>query len=172
MEIRGVYDGNGAALDYDYGRSQAHGPAQAGAPSERQSVGARRLFHPDTQGAATLSSLTGLPRQTAGHLEPGSRTTTTGFPTDHPTNKLTSEVVLTVREHLMGLANGAQLSETRADGWVTTHWLHDIPHSNYLVTIVVGAFDVVVKDGTDVPLRYRPGQGERLERTSARTSRC
>ncbi|MDE0883313.1 MAG: M1 family aminopeptidase, partial [Myxococcota bacterium] len=94
------------------------------------------------------------------------------FPSlDHPTNKLTSEITLTVRDHLMGLGNGGMLSESSKNGWTTTHWSHEIPHSNYLITVVVGQFDVIEDDSAHVPLRYLapPGQGERLQGTFGET---
>ena len=173
MEIRGVYDGSGAALDYDYDDRKLtvllkRAPRANGKASVRVDY-----FTKPQKGLYFIEPDEAYPDKPRVIWSQGeSEDNHHWFPgLDHPTNKLTSEVVLTVREHLMGLANGAQLSETRADGWVTTHWLHDIPHSNYLVTIVVGAFDVVVDDRADVPLRYLapPGQGERLERTFGET---
>jgi aminopeptidase N len=90
---------------------------------------------------------------------------------DHPCNKLTSAVRLKVREGLMGLSNGALLSRETENGWTTTHWSHDIPHSNYLITIVVGRFDVEEDRWRGIPVRYLApeGQGESLRRTFGET---
>lgn len=82
---------------------------------------------------------------------------------DHPNEKMTTEVIVTVPEGYQVLSNGRLLSKddmagdpVEGDGnegrrrW---HWLQDQPHPIYLVTLVVGQFDIVTLAEEPVPMR-------------------
>lgn len=93
---------------------------------------------------------------------------------DHPCEKATTEVLVRVPERCTALSNGAlQGKERHGDGTVTWHWKQALPHSAYLVTLVVGEFDEVVLREGAVPLTaYVPlGQGPRAQEVFGRTAK-
>lgn len=70
----------------------------------------------------------------------------------------------------------AASAEPPARGTITYHWRQDKPHASYLITLVVGRFDVVNLSGPDSPVPglavpvYGPlGSGELLRRNFAAT---
>ena len=92
------------------------------------------------------------------------------FPSyDSPNQKMTSEVVVTVDEKQFAVSNGRLVEESRDAGTRTRtyHWLQDIPHSNYLITIVSGEFDRHEETWNGVPLQYYvpKGQGGKIKET-------
>ncbi len=81
---------------------------------------------------------------------------------DFPNDKCTSEVLLTVRDRYTALSNGRLVSAThdRRARKRTFHWRQDVPHTTYLISIVVGEF-VEVSDRSDgIPVRYYVRKGE------------
>ncbi len=64
------------------------------------------------------------------------------FPTnDNPSEKMTSEIYMTVDLKYITLSNGLLTdSKENADGTRTDHWLMDLPHAPYLVMMAVGEF--------------------------------
>ncbi len=92
------------------------------------------------------------------------------FPSyDSPNQKMTSEVVVTVDETQFAASNGRLVKESRdaRRGTRTYHWLMDVPHSNYLITLVSGEFDRVEETWEGVPLQYYvpKGEGGRVKET-------
>lgn len=92
------------------------------------------------------------PRQiwTQGETENNS----TWFPSvDHPHEKFTQEIYLTVDSAYHTVSNGRLVaSYLNADGTRTDYWRQELPHSNYLVMLAIGEF-ALVKDeweGKDV----------------------
>src|SRR2546425_2379442 len=85
------------------------------------------------------------------------------FPSyDAPNQRLTSEVVVTVPEKQFAVSNGRLLKEEHdaARKTRTYHWLQDIPHVNYLITLVSGEFDRQEEMWEGVPLQYYVPKGE------------
>jgi aminopeptidase N len=84
---------------------------------------------------------------------------------DQPNQRQTTELVVTVADGLEVLSNGKLVERRRnaADKTVTFHWKQDKPHAAYLVTLVVGAFDVVREDWHGLPLLYYVPRGHRGE---------
>src|SRR2546428_8248863 len=85
------------------------------------------------------------------------------FPSyDAPNQRLTSEVVVTVPEKQFAVSNGRLLDEKHdpARKTRTYHWLQDIPHVNYLITIVSGEFDRHEEMWEGIPLQYYLPKGE------------
>lgn len=78
------------------------------------------------------------------------------FPTfDHPNERLATELVVTVHEGFEVVSNGELVSrEPTGDGRVRWHWNQALPHAPYLVSLVIGKFDVVEVGG---PESARPG---------------
>jgi aminopeptidase N len=69
------------------------------------------------------------------------------FPTiDHPNEKQTDEIYITVDKKYTTLSNGELVSTSdNADGTRTDYWRMDLPHSTYLMMMAIGEF-AVVKD--------------------------
>jgi len=81
---------------------------------------------------------------------------------DHPNNKATSEVLLTVRDPLVAISNGHLEGQREVgDGWTQYHWVQNVPQPNYLIAVVVGRFDEIQDKWRDVPLSYLVPVGKR-----------
>jgi aminopeptidase N len=92
---------------------------------------------------------------------------------DAPDERQTTEVVVTVPEGFEAISNGKLLSrKTGPDGkGVTFDWRQDQAHPAYLVTLVVGQFDVVREEWDRVPVLYYVPRGKKdqVAPTFART---
>ncbi|MBQ1029041.1 M1 family metallopeptidase [Micromonospora parva] len=68
----------------------------------------------------------------------------TWFPVnDHPSDKATYELAVTVPDGLAALSNGVPLPRSSADGWTTWRWSERTPMASYLSTLVIGDYRVV-----------------------------
>lgn len=84
---------------------------------------------------------------------------------DEPDQRQTTEITVTVPEGFEAVSNG-KLVERHAnptDKTVTFNWLQEIPHPSYLVTLVVGEFDVVTHDWEGIPVVYYVPKGHQTE---------
>jgi aminopeptidase N len=93
---------------------------------------------------------------------------------DSPNERMTTEIVATVPEGFIVSANGREVEPPRTSGGRTTfHWLQDTDHVAYLVSMIVGKFDVrdVAPAGSAVPMPVYvpPGKGDLIEGTYGRT---
>lgn len=96
---------------------------------------------------------------------------------DFPNERLTTELIVTVEDGFQVVSNGRLIGRRRsAPGRTTWHWLQDQPHVYYLVTMVIGKFDIVGLGGADsarprLPITvYGPrGQADQMRRTFANT---
>jgi aminopeptidase N len=63
---------------------------------------------------------------------------------DHPNDFSTSEMIATVEKPYMVISNGKLIEEKdNNDNTRTFHWKMEQPHASYLVSIVVGEFEVI-----------------------------
>jgi aminopeptidase N len=62
---------------------------------------------------------------------------------DSPNERLTTELVVDVPGGLQVSSNGRLVSHEESAGRAVWHYLQDKPHVNYLVSLVIGSFDVV-----------------------------
>ena len=75
------------------------------------------------------------------------------FPSNnHPTDKATFEIQLTVPEPLTAASNGILVEETSVDGYTTTTWRMDDPMATYLAAVYVGDFERVETNQPDGPM--------------------
>lgn len=113
---------------------------------------------------------------------------------DFPNERLTTELLVTVPQGFAVSSNGSLQSVTktmrrrpgvagrseRLQPYETFHWLQDKAHANYLVSLVVGKFDVVdVGDISDkaqkgvrqisMPVYVPPGRGPDVQRSYGMT---
>jgi len=91
---------------------------------------------------------------------------------DHPNQRQTTELVVTVADGFEVLSNG-KLIERKAnpDKTSTFHWKQEKSHVSYLVTLVVGQFDIVEDKWEGLPVLYYvpKGRKEDIGRTFGRT---
>ncbi|SCG56560.1 M1 family metallopeptidase [Micromonospora inositola] len=67
----------------------------------------------------------------------------TWFPVDdHPSDKATYDVEVTVPDGLAALSNGVLRSRAGRDGWTTWSWSEGSPMASYLTTLVIGNYRV------------------------------
>lgn len=92
---------------------------------------------------------------------------------DFPNERLTTEFVVTVPEGYVVSSNGKLVSEETKDGRSTFHWLQDRDHVSYLVSLIVGKFDIVdvAPEGSELkmPVYVPPGKGGQVRQTYGRT---
>lgn len=74
---------------------------------------------------------------------------------DHPDERQTSEMVVTVPQGFEALSNGKLVSKKDNPGGTTTfHWSQEQSHVSYLVTLAVGQFAVVREEWRGKPVLY------------------
>ncbi|MEO3744255.1 M1 family metallopeptidase [Plantactinospora sp. B5E13] len=67
----------------------------------------------------------------------------TWFPVnDHPLDKATYQLEVTVPDGLAALSNGVPGERSAADGWTTWRWSERSPMASYLTTLVIGRYRV------------------------------
>ncbi len=92
---------------------------------------------------------------------------------DFPNEKATSEIIVTVPSKYFALSNGRLLDITDepATGAKTFHWIQEVPHSAYLITLVVGEYVQLKEevDGVSVEYYVPPGREEDAYRSFGNT---
>lgn len=78
---------------------------------------------------------------------------------DYPNDKMTTEVIVTVPENFTSISNGKLIEVKSINGKKSYHWLQDIPHSSYLVSVVVGEFSELRDEYDGIPLLYYVPKG-------------
>ncbi|MEV2242484.1 M1 family metallopeptidase [Micromonospora sp. NPDC049891] len=77
----------------------------------------------------------------------------TWFPVnDHPSDKATYDIEVTVPDGLAALSNGVPGERTSADGWTTWRWAERSPMASYLTTLVIGDYRVQTGDHAGKPM--------------------
>lgn len=90
---------------------------------------------------------------------------------DFPNERMSTELVVTVPRGFTASSNGRLVSHERRGDRETFHWLQEKDHVSYLVTLVVGKFEVVDVGTRALPMPvYAPiGLGDRVHQTYGRT---
>lgn len=74
---------------------------------------------------------------------------------DFPNQRQTTEVIVDAPAEFETVSNGSLVSVARRGRWRRWHWLQEVPHVSYLVSVVVGKFERWEEAGPDgVPLQY------------------
>ncbi|MCA9283335.1 MAG: M1 family metallopeptidase, partial [Phycisphaerales bacterium] len=94
---------------------------------------------------------------------------------DFPNERLTTEFVVTVPEDFTVVSNGHLDGAPKyASGRMTFHWVQDKPHVSYLVSLIVGKFDMVevAPKGFhgSLPVYVPKGKGELVQKTYGHTA--
>jgi aminopeptidase N len=61
---------------------------------------------------------------------------------DHPRDKATFKLAMTVPEGVEALSNGVPLERSTDNGWTTWNWVENAPMASYLATVVIGQYRV------------------------------
>ena len=75
---------------------------------------------------------------------------------DYPNDKVTNELVATVKSNYKVLSNGKliKVTEDKKNKTKTFHWSQDIPHSTYLVMMAAGPYVVINDSLGTLPINY------------------
>ncbi len=74
---------------------------------------------------------------------------------DHPNEKMTQEIFITVDKKYTTLSNGELISSSdNGDGTRTDYWKMDLPHSTYLAMMAIGEFAIVKDKWNDKEVNY------------------
>lgn len=75
---------------------------------------------------------------------------------DYPHDKVTNEMIITVKDRYKVLSNGklASVEEDRKTGTKTYHWSQELPHSTYLFMLAIGPFAVIEDSLGSLPVTY------------------
>ncbi|MFU8854093.1 M1 family metallopeptidase [Micromonospora sp. SL1-18] len=77
----------------------------------------------------------------------------TWFPAnDHPSDKATYDIEVTVPDGLAALSNGVPKGQSSQDGWTTWRWSEGSPMASYLTTLVIGNYRVSTGTHAGKPL--------------------
>ncbi|GAA4579108.1 M1 family metallopeptidase [Micromonospora coerulea] len=77
----------------------------------------------------------------------------TWFPVnDHPSDKATYDIEITVPKGLTAISNGVPKGRTTRDGWTTWSWSEGAPMASYLSTVVIGRFRVTTGEHKGRPV--------------------
>jgi aminopeptidase N len=80
---------------------------------------------------------------------------------DHPNDKSTSEMVITVPKGFRVVSNGELLSVDDSGGSTTFRWKEDLPHPTYLTSFVAGKLGEMVQEEQGIKLQYYFPERER-----------
>lgn len=75
---------------------------------------------------------------------------------DHPNDKVTNELIVTVRNDYQVLSNGrlVNVSQDKKNKTKTFHWSQELPHSTYLFVLVAGPYQVIKDALGTLPINY------------------
>lgn len=73
---------------------------------------------------------------------------------DHPNDRFTSEVLLTVPKGFRVISNGKLVSERENGDTAIFHWKEELPHPSYLTSFVAGKFSEVKQEAEGAQLQY------------------
>ena len=97
------------------------------------------------------------------------------FPSyDFPDDKATSEQFITVNADETAIGNGKLIEvKTNADKTKTFHYRMDVPHSTYLVSLVVGKYAKISDEYNKIPLNFfvYPGTERAIEPAFGKTKK-
>ncbi len=78
---------------------------------------------------------------------------------DYPDDRMGTEILVTVPKEFTTLSNGQLLDSKEKGDWRTDRWKLKIPHVVYLISIVVGKFDIVRDEWNSIPVEYYVEEG-------------
>jgi len=91
---------------------------------------------------------------------------------DSPNDRITSELIARVPQGFQAISNGRLLDVRAEDGYVIYHWVQEVPHVSYLISVVVGRFSELRDEVDGIPVLYYVPRGREEDgwRTFRRTT--
>ncbi len=91
---------------------------------------------------------------------------------DHPQQKARTEMIIHSPKGLFALSNGELVERLEVGDEIVHHYRQEVPHSTYLVTLVVGEYEAIQDSSGPVPVvsYVHPRDLERGRRTFRRTA--
>ena len=71
---------------------------------------------------------------------------------DHPSDKATFRLAMTVPDGLQVISNGVPGPQASTDGWTTWHWAEGSPMASYLSTVVIGRYRITSSTHAGKPM--------------------
>ncbi|MFC4065540.1 M1 family metallopeptidase [Actinoplanes subglobosus] len=116
----GIRNGQGFTVVVTYGGTPT--------PTENDALGTGGWLRDGRKGAIAL----GQPESAS-----------TWFPVnDHPSDKATFRLAMTVPDGVEAIANGVPGPKETVDGWTTWRWTESSPMASYLATVVIGQYRI------------------------------
>ncbi|UCE83725.1 MAG: HEAT repeat domain-containing protein [Deltaproteobacteria bacterium] len=83
---------------------------------------------------------------------------------DHPREKVTSEIRVTVDKPYVAVSNGVLKEKYESDkGRLVYHWTMESPHSIYLISLAIGAYTELTDHVDNIPLSFYVPEGREEE---------
>lgn len=81
---------------------------------------------------------------------------------DFPNDRFSSEIIATVKNNFTVISNGKLVSvtEDKKKGTKIFHWKEDVPHVNYLNSVIAGEYQEIKEDFDGIPVLYYVPQGQ------------
>lgn len=181
LEIRAVEcEGHGVAYEHDGFRLTVHFEPPVPVARPVRLTTTYRVHDPPRGLVWTLGSPAWPGRAPQLHTQGQPEDNRFWFPChDFPNERLTTELIVTVPAGFVVSSNGRAVESGRPAGAGRARWhfVQDQPHVNYLVSLVVGKFDVVDVASSQgrhrrripMPVYVPPGRGPDVMRTYGRT---
>ncbi len=82
---------------------------------------------------------------------------------DYPNDRATSELLVTVPAKFTAISNGRLVTVEEEKGEKRFHWIQEIPHSSYLISLVIGELTEVKEQFDGIPVQYYVSKGREAE---------
>jgi aminopeptidase N len=106
---------------------------------------------PARSAAPTWAAAASIPR--TARSPSASESASTWFPvSDHPADKATYDIEVTVPDGLAALSNGVPGERSSTGGWTTWRWAERAPMASYLTTLVIGDYRVATGTHAGKPM--------------------
>lgn len=176
LKLESVTDGAGQPIRYDYDGQKITLLFDGALPTDRDTdiVVRYRCVDPQEGMIFALPDEHYQHRPLCMHTQGETEYARYWFPClDYPVDRCTTEIIVAVPQPYIAIANGALVSrrEDPAAKTTTFHYRQDVPHTFYLVSLIIGEFDEVSEEWRGIPVQYfvPPGRGKDAMRTFGRT---
>jgi aminopeptidase N len=147
-------DGTAAGWARHGSRELVVTPARRLLSAQRFTVDVRYVGTPGSGSLNGTNASSGFLRTADGAVVAGEpEGATEWFPAnDHPRDKATYDLAITVPDGLTAVSNGVLDGSSTVDGWTTYRWSEHAPMASYLVTMAIGRFRLTIGQHDGVPL--------------------
>ncbi|MDA1008209.1 MAG: M1 family aminopeptidase [Planctomycetota bacterium] len=173
FQVHSVTTAEGTPLDFSHSNNKLVVQFPDGMPTEFDTTVVTRytVAHPE-QGMIFAPAGPASPAQF--HTQGQAESNRYWFPChDAPNERMSTELVVDVPDHVLVSGNGKLISHTENDGRAKWHWLQSKPHVAYLVSLVGGTYERTElpagPNGLPMTVWTRVGKSDDARETFART---